>query len=237
MYYFLTFQSRENITYEGEPSRYKDSNDILTMKDVLDLVIKYSEKRKFMAGEKYKYSNTGYILLAYIIEKITGQTFESFMDQEIFVPLLMDNSSVWNLNTAPGKIMDRVQGTNKNKLNDYTWMDGVAGDDAVFVCIEDFIKWDRSLTNHTLVSKSTFQEAITPFFTTEGDTSYYGFGWALSDEDSSMDHSGLWVGAITYIYRDPDNGLLIVLLDSSTNIKHAGEIGISIVKTLKSSFK
>ena len=216
-YFYRTGQSKENLNFKGEPSLYKETYDILSMKDVLNLVIKYKEKRKFIAGDKFKYSNTGYVLLAYIVEQVSGKTFEKFMDQEIFYPLLMDNSSVWNLNTSVGKLKERVEGTNKNKLNDYTWLDGIAGDGAVFVCIEDFIKWDQSLANNTLISQSTFQEAISPFITSRGDTSYYGFGWDLIEKKSSMDHSGSWVGAGTYIYRNPENGLLFVLLDSSTN--------------------
>ena len=234
-YFYRTGQSKENITYAGEPSLYKEYHDILSMEDVLDLVIENSKKRKFMAGEKFKYSNTGYVLLAYIVENITGQTFESFMDQEIFIPLSMKNSSVWNLNTTVGKLEDRVQGTNKKKLNDFTWMDGIAGDGAVFICIEDFIKWDRSLANYTIVSDTTFQEAVTPFITSNGDTSYYGFGWSLSENSSDMDHTGGWVGALTYIYRNPESGLLFVLLDSSTN-RHMGKIRKSILKSLKNIY-
>ena len=234
-YFYRTGQSKENITYEGEPSLYKEHHYILSMEDVLELVIENREKRKFMAGEKFKYSNTGYVLLAYIVEKISGQTFESFMDQQIFIPLSMKNSSVWNLNTAAGKLEDRVQGTNNNKLNDFTWMDGIAGDGAVFICIEDFMKWDRSLANYTIVSDTTFQEAVTPFITSGGDTSYYGFGWSLSENGSDMAHAGAWVGALTYIYRNPENGLLFVLLDSSTN-QDMGKIRKSILKSLKNIY-
>ena len=234
--FFLTGQSRENITYDGEPSRYKNLYDILSIEDVLDLVIEHRDKRQFLAGEKYQYSNTGYVLLACIIERISGQTFERFMDQEVFAPLSMNNSSVWNLNTSQGKLNDRVRGTNKNKLNDYTWLDGVAGDGAVFLSIEDFIKWDRSLSNHKLISETTFKEALTPFITKKGDTSYYGFGWALSDKGSDIDHSGSWVGASTYIYRDLNNGLLFVILDSSTNSKHAKQIRNFILKILKTLY-
>ena len=236
LYFFITGQSRENITYKGEPNHYKDSHDILSMKDVLDLVIQYQDKRKFMAGEKFKYSNTGYVLLAYLIEQVSGQTFESFLDKEIFEPLNMRNSSVWNLNTASGKLINRVEGTNKNQLNDYTWLDGIAGDGAVFLSIEDFIQWDRSLANRTLVSDSTFLESISPFITTKGDTSYYGFGWALIENGTIMDHTGGWVGALTYIYRNPDTGVLFVLLDSSTN-RNMRKIGKTIINILAIDYK
>ena len=230
-YFFRTGQSRENIIYKGDPSEFKNLHDILAMQDILNLVIEYSDERKFSAGEKFNYSNTGYVLLAYIIERVTGQTFENFLDQEIFNPLRMKNSSVWNLNTISGKMNDRVYGTNKEKLNDFTWMDGIAGDGAVFVSIEDFLKWDIALTNNFLVSDSTFQDAITPFITTNGDTSFYGFGWALSHDDYSIDHAGGWVGALTYIYRNPENGVLFVLLDSSTN-KDFKKIRESILEIL-----
>tara|TARA_B100001142_G_scaffold122195_1_gene124070 strand:- start:83 stop:1261 length:1179 start_codon:yes stop_codon:yes gene_type:complete len=234
-YFYRTGQSKENIVYKGDPSLYKNQHDILSMKDVLDLVIRYSDKRKFLAGDKYKYSNTGYVLLAYIVEKISEQTFESFMDDHIFTPLEMKNSSVWNLNTSSGKLDNRVEGTNKNRLNDYTWMDGVAGDGAVFVSIEDFIKWDESLTNNTIISKSTFNESITPFITNNSDTSYYGFGWSLDNKDTSIDHTGSWVGAQTYIYKNPENGLLFVLLDSSTN-KYMRKIRSAILELIKRKY-
>ena len=231
-YFYRTGQSKENIVYKGDPILYKNQHDILTMEDVLNLVIRYSEKRKFLAGDKYQYSNTGYVLLAYIVEKISEQTFESFMDDNIFTPLKMNNSSVWNLNTSSGKLDNRVEGTNKNKLNDYTWMDGVAGDGAVFVSIEDFIKWDESFTNNTIISESTFNESITPFITNNSDTSHYGFGWALDEKDTSIDHAGSWVGAQTYIYKNPQNGLLFVLLDSSTN-KYIRKIRSVILELIK----
>ena len=234
-YFFKTGQSKENITYSGIPSRYKNLYDILSMKDVLELVVQYSDKKKFRTGEKFSYSNTGYVLLAYLVEQISGETFENFMDKEIFRPLEMENSSVWNLNTQPRKLNDRVQGTNKGRLNDYTWMDGIAGDGAVFVSIEDFIKWDRSLFNCSLISKATCEEGVNPFVTLDGDTSYYGFGWILSNESSSMDHTGGWVGASTYIYRNPDNGLLFVILDSSTN-KNMRKIRESILDLIENDY-
>jgi len=234
-YFFRTGQSKENITYSGIPSMYKNYYDILSMKDVLDLVIRFSDKRKFLAGEKFAYSNTGYVLLAYLVEQISGKTFEGFMDKEIFNTLKMENSSVWNLNTVPKKLDDRVQGTNKERLNDYTWMDGIAGDGAVFVSIEDFIKWDRALANYSLISKNTFEQAVNPFITLKGDTSYYGFGWSLSEDLSSMDHAGGWVGASTYIYRNLDSGLLVVILDSSTN-QYIRKIRKSILDLIKNNY-
>ena len=71
--------------------------------------------------------------------------------------------------------------------------------------------------NYVFIGEIPVEEGVNPFVTLDGDTSYYGFGWILSNESSSMDHTGGWVGASTYIYRNPDNGLFFVILDSSTN--------------------
>ena len=214
---FYMNQSMVNLFYNGEPSEYKDHYTILTSNDVLNMVGKYSEKRLFLAGGKYVYSNTGYVILSLVVEAVSGQTFESFLDREIFVPLNMENSSFWNLFTKPGKLSNRVQGTNGKRLNDYSWMDGVSGDGSVFLSIEDCLKWDRALKNHTLIPRSKFNKALVPFVSSKGDTTFYGFGWSLSKQGTSISHGGSWLGAVTYIYRKLDTDAMFVLLESSTS--------------------
>ena len=214
---FYMNQSMVNLFYNGEPSEYKDHYTILTSNDVLNMIGKYRERRLFLAGEKYVYSNTGYVILSLVIEAASGQTFESFLDKEIFLPLNMENSSFWNLFTKPGKRFNRVQGTNGKRLNDYSWMDGVSGDGSVFLSIEDFLKWDRALKNHTLIPRSKFNKALVPFVSSKGDTTFYGFGWSLSKEGTSISHGGSLLGAVTYIYRKIDTDAMFVLLESSTS--------------------
>ena len=214
---FYMNQSMVNLFYDGEPSEYKDHYTILTSNDVLNMIGKYRERRLFLAGEKYVYSNTGYVILSLVVEAVSGQTFESFLDKEIFVPLNMENSSFWNLFTLPGKLSNRVEGTNGKRLNDYSWMDGVSGDGSVFLSIEDFLKWDKALKNHTLIPRSKFDKALVPFVSSKGDTTFYGFGWSLSKEGTSISHGGSWLGAVTYIYRKLDTDAMFVLLESSAS--------------------
>ena len=73
--FFTTDQSMDNLFYTGDPGLFKNRYDILTMKDVLSLVVKYRDQKKFEPGERYSYSNTGYVLLAYIVEMVSGQDF------------------------------------------------------------------------------------------------------------------------------------------------------------------
>ena len=121
---FYLNQSMVNLFYTGKPHEFKDHYTVLTSADVLSMVSKHRDKRYFLSGEKYLYSNTGYVILSLIVESVAGQSFESFLDQEIFIPMKMENTSFWNLFTKPNKIKNRVQGTNGKRLNDYSWMDG-----------------------------------------------------------------------------------------------------------------
>ena len=228
---FYFNQSMVNIFYNGEPSEYKDHYTILTSKDVLRMVGKYSSERLFLSGDRYLYSNTGYVILSLIVETVSEKSFETFLDEEIFYPLEMKNSSFWNLFTKKGKLSNRVQGTNGNRLNDYSWLDGVSGDGSVFLSIEDFLKWDKAIINNSLTSQSEFDEALNPFVSSMGDTTYYGFGWSLNENGNSISHGGSWLGAVTYIYRNLLTNSMFVLLESSTS-KYSYEIRKEIQRVL-----
>ena len=231
---FYLNQSMVNLFYNGESSEYKDHYTVLTSKDVLRMVGKYSSKRLFLSGDKYLYSNTGYVILSLIVENISGTPFEAFLDKEIFYPLNMKNSSFWNLFTEKDKLSNRVQGTNGKRLNDYSWMDGVSGDGSVFLSIEDFLKWDKAIKNNSLISKTEFDEALNPFISSKGDTTYYGFGWSLSKDGNSISHGGSWLGAVTYIYRKLDTNGMLVLLESSTS-RYSYEIRKEIQRVLNNT--
>ena len=231
---FYLNQSMVNLFYNGEPSEYKDHYTVLTSKDVLRIVSKHSSKRLFLSEDKYLYSNTGYVILSLIVETISEKPFETFLDEEIFYPLNMKNSSFWNLFTEKGKLSNRVQGTNGKRLNDYSWMDGVSGDGAVFLSIEDFLKWDKAIKNNSLISQSEFNEALNPFISSRGDTTYYGFGWSLSENGNIISHGGSWLGAVTYIYRKLDTNSMFVLLESSTS-RYSYEIRKEIQRILNNT--
>ena len=120
------------------------------------------------------------------------------------------------------------------RLNDYSWMDGVSGDGSVFLSIEDFLKWDKAIKNNSLISRSEFDEALNPFISSKGDTTYYGFGWSLSEDGNSISHGGSWLGAVTYIYRKLDTNGMLVLLESSTS-RYSYEIRKEIQRVLNNT--
>jgi CubicO group peptidase (beta-lactamase class C family) len=161
---------------------------------------------------EFVYSNTGYLLAARLIERVTGQSFEAYMQAAVFDPLEMKNSRVWNLvSTEP--FPDRGTGfqmSRKGKrAHEVTLLDGVAGDGGVFSTVTDLENWDRFWSDDRLLSKDLKQLALAP-----GENKY-GFGW-VRDGDLAW-HNGSWLGARTYYSRNLRTGDLVILLENGSS--------------------
>ncbi len=196
--------------------------------DLIDMFVRTNPEIYFSPGEKWEYSNTGYVLLASIVSRASGMSFAEFLKQHIFDPAQMNNTSVYKY--IPGKDSKmplRVYGfsTEVNGIDrvsmDYHFLNGVSGDGGIYSTLEDLLKWDRILCSEKLVSKSTLEEAYTPTILNNGDTVNYGFGWRVGKSPASgkraVWHSGGWVGFSSYIYRETEeNNCIILLTNNST---------------------
>ncbi|MFC1562104.1 serine hydrolase domain-containing protein [candidate division KSB1 bacterium] len=180
-----------------------------------DVFTKLVERKtlEFEPGEKYSYSNSGYIMLALIIEKVAGQPFHLFMKEQIFDPLGMNGSLVYDRSTPefPNRARgyDRIEGA--YELLDYNIFTQGAG--GFYSTVEDLVKWDQCLYTEKLVSFETLQEAYTPQVQIDENSSY-GFGWRLSDYKNMKQyaHSGSLRGFKTYISRIPEGEFTIIIL-------------------------
>ncbi len=206
------YQALENIDIEGIP--------LLTNQLVLDLLIKEKIPAVTAPNEVYQYCNTNYILLAHLIETITEKTFEDYMQTELFEPLGMENTRVWNRNSKETGFKNKADDfelfNGKTTLLEPTFYDGVAGDGAVFSSIEDLLKWDQFWYENPLVSPPNLAEAFQKPTLNNGEKSDYGFGWMVTD--NGMWHNGTWMGASTIILRNTKKKTCTVLLDNSTNL-------------------
>jgi CubicO group peptidase (beta-lactamase class C family) len=185
----------------------------LTNQDVLAILI----KQKFLdykPGDRFEYSNSGYILLAMITEKVSGIPFHEFMKANVFDPLGMTNTLVYDEskplinNRAIGYSMD---GT----LYDYNILTTGAG--GIFSTIDDLYLWDQALYTGTLVSWGTIYEAFTPFILNNGEISNYSFGWFIYEDErrKTVSHSGSFSGFRTHICRDLANKNAYMLLTNN----------------------
>lgn len=219
--------------YMGFPDSYPDEvGEVLTIQKMLQLLIKASPEPLAEPNESYEYSNSNYVLLAALIEKISGLSFEEFMKTQLFEPLGMSSSRVWNLESeADGfehKAQDFDNYASPCKNLKPGILDGVAGDGAVFSSVEDFVIWNQFWYANSLMSDETLQEAFKAPLLNDGSNSDYGFGWLVSEDTSS--HEGLWLGAHTYILRNTKEKNCIVLLDNSSNFDEITKIEFQLAK-------
>lgn len=193
---------------------------VLTNEIATKLVIETQEKAENPPNVEYKYSNTNYILLARLVEIVSGSTFEDFLSKELFKPLGMNNSRVWNLVSAtptfPGKTASIARDWDDNFVElKPSFLDGVSGDGGVFSSANDLLLWDNFWSNELLMTGAEKAMAFAKPVLANGTNSNYGFGWLV--EENYVAHDGSWLGARTMILRYTDSKGFIVLLDNSSN--------------------
>ncbi|MDN3491731.1 serine hydrolase domain-containing protein [Winogradskyella bathintestinalis] len=226
-YQNVTIRNLLNHT-SGIPDSYlylaenaKEDIGILTNEKATKLIVENKPKAHFNPNDQYQYSNTNYILLARIIELVSQQSFENFMKDNIFNPLGMNNTRVWNLisrdKTFQGKTDDFEDLAGETRELKPTFVDGVAGDGGIFSSIDDFVIWDNFWYANNLISDKNMKEAFKKPTLNNGELSNYGFGWLIINEDVVM-HDGAWLGANTYFTRNIKTKTSLVLLDNSSNL-------------------
>jgi len=188
---------------------------------------------KFPAGSTWEYSNSGYVVLALIVEKVSGEPFGQFLHDRIFVPLKMTNTLAYE--KGKNEVPHRAYGHTKLgqsekdgwRETDQSSTSATLGDGGIYTSIDDLAQWDRALREHTLLSEAEMQPALTPVKPTggpakspEGTNVSYGFGWFLNPYHAHkrMWHDGETMGFRTTIQRFPDDNLTIIVLANRTDI-------------------
>ena len=193
--------------------------------DVTETIEKFKNKPlEFPPGEKFKYSNSGYILLGYIIEKISQMSYEDHIEQNIFAPLNMSNSGF----ESPDKIiMHRASGYSlrDNEIINakYRDMSNAHASGALYSTVEDMYLWDRALYTEKLISKDSLERMFTP---SKGP---YGYGWGIVDifGRKMVAHNGEVEGFRTNISRFPDDDVCIIVLSNNDNTQ-VGKMGVEL---------
>lgn len=202
-----------------------------------DIIALFKDKPlSFQPGSKFEYSNSDYILLGYIIEKVSGMKYEDFIKKKIFDPLHMENSG-YDLNEVlKGKAIGYSQTIPIGYETEAPYFDMSfsysAG--ALYSTLDDLQKWDRALYTEKLVKKATLEKIFTPYIRTNIPDYSYGYGWGISKTSSSlkMFHNGSVRGFTSSIYRDVNKKILIVMLSNSESTLRVPLPVDDILKTL-----
>lgn len=207
--------------YMGLFETYWDQDKIATNSDIISLFAKYKPAVYFAPGERWEYSNTGYALLASIVESAGQMPFHQFIEKHIFAPLDMKNSVVYSP-LRKDTMTDRVYGVYWNaddsfSENDAHFLNGIAGDGGIYSTLDDLLKWDRALYTEKLLPKARLEEVFTPGKLNDASSTDYGFGWSIEKSPTGkkrVSHSGGWVGFRTNIVRDIEDDNTIIFLSN-----------------------
>ena len=167
---------------------------------------------EFTPGERYSYSNTNYFLLGMIIEKVSGESYETYLQKNVFAPAGMNRSgtieSLSQKNVAIGYSADENDKTIAASAIDMS-VPFAAG--AIHSTARDLLAWDRALAGTTLVSERTKERIFTP------DKDGYAYGWLRREVEGStvFEHGGVIDGFNADIERVPARDLLVVALSNS----------------------
>lgn len=175
-------------------------------------VVKQINALQFTPGSIYRYSNTGYVLLSSIVQQISGQGFNEFMQENVFKPTGMKATVAFD-ETMP-KRTNPCKGFDANGVeDDYPFF--TTGGGGLYSNVDDMYLWHKALQGYKLVSEATMQEAYTPMKLNDGSISWYGFGWAVDEHNQQrVQHTGTLTSFRTYIERDLDSGLVIIMLNN-----------------------
>jgi CubicO group peptidase (beta-lactamase class C family) len=178
---------------------------------------------QFYPGRRFSYNNTGYIMLALIVEKASGMSYDKYVEKKIFKPLGMNNSFIYDihdLNSFPHRALGYAVYRNSYVPDEDDIRNGMVGEKGVYASAVDMFKWDQALYTEKLVKAETLKEAFSRGKLENGKEIDYGFGWRMPRKESDIVyHFGHWRGFRTGIIRVMDDQYTIIILNNTGSRK------------------
>ncbi|ACU64178.1 serine hydrolase [Chitinophaga pinensis] len=239
--YFPDYPKGDSITIENLLTHTSGIFNYTNDKDFMDKEVSNPASREkimalfkdkplnFSPGTKWDYSNSGYSMLGYIIEKVTGKPYEQVVRKYIFTPLHMDHTGFDFKN-----LKDRKKSTGYFNINDSSSTLAPSVDSSVsfaagamYSTTADLYKWHQAAQQYKIISKTDWEKAYTPFM------NHYGYGW---ESDSiagkrKVSHGGGIHGYITSIMRVPEDDVCVIVLDNASD-RDVSKIASSLLAVL-----
>ena len=202
----------------------KDRVTPLSDRDVLELM-KQQDRTYFPPGSQFRYSNTGYALLAMIVEKTSGMPFATFLRKNIFEPLKMKNTKFYarDDHSDPRRAYGYSKQGDLFVRTDQSLTSSIQGDGSIYSSLEDLFKWDQALYTSRLVRRKSLAQAFAPAVAID-ETTGYGFGWFVENKRGArvVWHGGNTIGFTAAIQRFPDRKFTVIVLTNRSGAQLAG---------------
>ena len=216
---------RNLLTHTSGISDYGGEEDLMG-KGVINFRKDYTEedlikafatmKMDFQPGEKWNYSNTGYVLLGIVIHRVTGKFYGDFLQERIFKPLGMSSTHI----ISEADIVPQRSGgyrLEKGELKNQEWVAptlNTTADGALYTNVLELAKWDAALREKKFVKPTSYELMWSPVKLNDGKTYPYGFGWSLEDKGGfkAVSHTGSWQGFTMAINRYEKDALTVIVM-------------------------
>jgi CubicO group peptidase (beta-lactamase class C family) len=205
--------------YTDIPSFRTLASEDMTPTEVINVF--KNEPFDFNPGEKFNYSNSGYILLGYIIEQLTKSSYEDYIESNIFKKLGMNHSCYGSKKEI---IPNRASGyspvdENKNQNAEYLSMTLPYAAGSLMSTVDDMLLWSQAIHNNTLISEKSKLLAFTNYTSNDGKPIFYGYGWMPNEIAgvSTLEHSGGIFGYTTFGLYAPKENLYVIVLTNTND--------------------
>jgi CubicO group peptidase (beta-lactamase class C family) len=194
----------------------KDKSLLFTNEDVIAYMTQYKPKESSRPNTAFQYCNTNYVILANIIEKVSGQSYPYYMRDNVFRPLGMNNTYVCykdNITTAPPSY---TAGNRQYTIENF---DAIYGDKNIYSNARDLLIWDKVLYSGNFVNQETAKMAYQPYSNEKPSIHNYGMGWRLIEKDDVkvVYHTGWWHGNCNIFTRVVQDTATVIILSNRYN--------------------
>jgi CubicO group peptidase (beta-lactamase class C family) len=207
-------------SFTNRPDFLETATVNITPRKMIDLI--KTDTFDFNPGDNYEYNNSGYFILGYIIEKITGKPYGEYLKEAFFDPLGMKNTGVHTSalileNEATGYAMNN--GRFEKALN---WdMSRAGGAGSLYSTVEDLYLWNEAVFNGKVLKDESLKAAFTPVTLNNGkkpNNTDYGYGWSFWNirDVRFIGHGGGLHGFLSQLSRQPEENLTVVVLSNCT---------------------
>jgi CubicO group peptidase (beta-lactamase class C family) len=218
--------------YEKLLKKEWDRTKFATNNDVVAQLAEHHPRILFPAGTRFEYCNTGYVLLSSIIEQVSGRSYAAFLKENIFEPLRMTHTRIYNTRRAGPELLNNyaygyvysndhqkyLLPDSMEKYAEVRYQDPITGDGTVNSCILDLEKWEKEVQDPQIIPKEIFDMAFTNHTLPNGILTNYGYGFFLSGGNGTEPltfHTGGWPGYTTIIVNFIQQKKQLIILSNN----------------------
>lgn len=200
-------------SYTNVPELLKLMRNDFTVQEVIDQF--KTRPMEFEPGQSWAYNNSGFFLLGAIIEKVSGRTYEDFVNERLFKPLGMTGSYYGSAERIiPRRVPGYQDGKNGYINAPYLSMTAPYAAGSLLSTVDDLARWSEALLTGKVIAKDWLDKAFTPYKLANGESTGYGYGWFISDlaGHRTVEHGGGINGFTSYGLALPEDRIYIAIL-------------------------